>query len=242
MSTLAFWVTPLFVATILAAIVLFYLAVRRAAPAATPWVMAGLALWLGLQGWLAARGFYLEQAASFPPRLVFGLAPPLLALAALFATPRGRSFVDRLPAEPLTYFHTVRLPVELVLYGLFTAGLVPELMTFAGRNFDILSGLTAPLIAYFGFTRPRLGRGWILAWHLLSLGLVINIVTHGVLAAPTVFQQFAFDQPNVGVLQYPFVWLPTFLVPMVLLSLLTVIRRLTSARQVAMTPQLEIGH
>ncbi|HVF96549.1 MAG TPA: hypothetical protein VM871_04480, partial [Flavisolibacter sp.] len=41
---------------------------------------------------------------------------------------------------------------------------------------------------------------------------------------------FAFDQPNIAVLYFPFIWLPSFIVPVVLLSHLVCIRQLLKWR------------
>jgi hypothetical protein len=116
--------------------------------------------------------------------------------------------------------------VEIVLFFLFTYKTVPELMTFEGRNFDILSGITAPVIFYFAFIRQQLNRQILLIWNFICLGLLVNIVTNAILSAPFPFQQFAFDQPNIAVLYFPFIWLPCCVVPLVLLSHLAAIRQL----------------
>jgi hypothetical protein len=56
-----------------------------------------------------------------------------------------------------------------------------------------------------------------------------NIVIIAILSAPTPMQKFGFEQPNVGVVYFPFIWLPTIIVPIVLFahlaSLLQVSRR-----------------
>jgi len=57
---------------------------------------------------------------------------------------------------------------------------------------------------------------------------LLNIVTTALLAAPTPFQRFAFDQPNVAVLYFPFVWLPACVVPIALLAHLVAIWRLAA--------------
>ena len=126
----------------------------------------------------------------------------------------------------LTWLHIVRIPVELVLLWLFQNGQVPELMTFEGRNFDILSGLTAPLIIYFGFIKKSLSNKMIIAWNTLCLVLLFNIVGTAVFSAPFPFQKFAFEQPNIGVFYFPFVWLPGVIVPLVLFAHLSAIRKL----------------
>jgi hypothetical protein len=134
--------------------------------------------------------------------------------------------MDGLPLAHLTYLHVVRIPVEIVLYLLFINHTVPELMTFEGRNLDIISGVSSPLIAYFGIAKGKPKKTLLLIWNFICLGLLFNIVIHAVLSAPFPFQQFAFDQPNIAVLHFPFIWLPTFIVPLVLFSHLTSIRQL----------------
>jgi hypothetical protein len=188
--------------------------------------LGGSLFWLGLQAFLSFRGIYAEQLNAIPPRIaVFGLIPPLVLIGALFLLPSGKRFIDSLPLPSLTMLHVIRIPVELVLYGLFLAGTIPELMTFAGRNFDILAGLTAPLIVYLGW-RPTLRRNLLLGWNVLSLALLLNIVIHALLAAPFPLQQMAFDQPNIAVLYFPFSWLPTYVVPVVLFCHLAALRKL----------------
>jgi hypothetical protein len=71
----------------------------------------------------------------------------------------------------------------------------------------------------------------ILIWNILCLGLLINILANALLSAPFPFQQFAFDQPNIAILYFPFNLLPTFVVPLVLLAHLAAIRQLISGHQ-----------
>ena len=120
--------------------------------------------------------------------------------------------------EVLTLLHIVRIPVELVLFGLYLHHAVPRLMTFEGRNFDVLAGLTAPLVWWLAFRQQRLGRRGLLIWNGLGLASLLNIVANAVLAVPTPMQQFGFEQPNVAILHFPFVWLPGVVVPLVLLA------------------------
>jgi hypothetical protein len=156
--------------------------------------------------------------------------PPVIFIAILFLTSAGRRYIDGLNPAVLTILHVVRIPVELVLFWLFLNKTVPRLMTFEGRNFDILSGLTAPVIYYFGFAYRRIGRKIILFWNFICLGLLINIVVNAVLSAPFPFQKFGFSQPNIAILYFPYVWLPCVIVPLVLLSHLVVIRQLWGSK------------
>lgn len=184
-----------------------------------------LITWLALQAAVGLSGFYTTTDA-IPPRFFLLPIPPLLAILFLFVTKKGKRYVDGLDAKMLTILHTIRIPVELVLFWLFLDGAVPQLMTFEGRNFDIISGVTAPLVFYFGYLIRSLDKRIILLWNFLGLALLINIVGNAVLSAPFPFQRFAFDQPNIAVLYFPYVWLPACVVPLVLLSHLATIRQL----------------
>jgi len=189
-----------------------------------------LLTWLALQTAIGLSGFY-TVTDSIPPRFLLLALPALLLIIGLFTTSKGRQYIDGLDVKTLTILHTIRIPVEIVLFWLYVNKAVPELMTFEGRNFDILAGLTAPVIFYLGYIRNQLNRKVILIWNFICLGLLINIVVNAVLSAPFPFQQFAFDQPNIAVLYFPFNWLPSCVVPLVLFSHLAAIRQLLNDRR-----------
>lgn len=201
-----------FILTTLLTVFLFWKATRYSKP-----VLFLLAGWLVLQAGIAVTGFYLRMDI-LPPRFLLLVLPPLLLTIVLFCLPRGRRFIQSLDMASLTLLHTVRIPVELVLYGLFLQKAVPCIMTFECGNYDIVSGLTAPLAWYFGVVKKSLNRTVVLLWNLVCMGLLFNIVRIAVLSAPSPFQQLAFDQPNTAVMHFPYVWLPCCIVPLVLFS------------------------
>lgn len=93
-------------------------------------------------------------------------------------------------------------------------------MTFEGRNFDILAGLTAPVVGMLILTK-RAGNGLLIAWNAVSLLLVSFILINGILSVELPFQQFGFEQPNRAVTYFPFVLLPAVVVPIVVYTHLT---------------------
>jgi hypothetical protein len=179
-----------------------------------------------IQAGLGLTGFF-TKTDGIPPRLVLLVLPPLLIIMSLFISPKGRSFLDSLNTETLTILHTVRIGVEIVLFGLFLYKTVPGLMTFEGRNIDIIAGLSAPLVYYFGYKKQKLSTAFILGWNLLCLAILLFTVITAILSAPTPIQQWAFEQPMIAILYFPFVWLPGIVVPLVILSHLSTIRQLT---------------
>jgi len=182
-------------------------------------------IWILLQGVLGLTGFY-QNPHKFPPPILLLLFPPVLIMVALFATSGGQRFIDRLKPGILTRLHVIRIPVEFVLYLLYLDHQVPVIMTLAGGNYDIISGLTAPVIYYYGFVKKTFSRGILLGWNVICLGLLLNIVARAVLSSPSTFQKLAFDQPNTAILHFPYNWLPSVIVPLVLFSHLVSIRSL----------------
>ena len=227
MEDLPAYISILFGFTTILTAWLFYKATGNSKP-----VLLIILIWLAVQALIAGSGFY-TVTDTLPPRFLLLVLPPLLVIAGLFLSPNGRKFIDGLDLKSLTILHTIRIPVELVLFYLFTYKAVPELMTFEGRNFDILSGITAPVIFYFAFIRKQFDRKVLLIWNVICLGLLVNIVSNAILSAPFPFQQFAFDQPNIAVLYFPFIWLPCCVVPLVLLSHLAAFRQLSNYKNKA---------
>ena len=190
-------------------------------------IFIGLTIWLTIQAVLTLKNIYNSDTDTFPPKILLtGILPTIFTIILLFATSKGRQFIESLPLKNLTYLNIVRIPVEIILFWLFLNKAIPELMTFEGRNFDILAGISAPILAYFGLTKAKLNRQTILIWNFICLGLLINIVVNALFSAPSPIQIFAFDQPNIAILNFPFSWLPTFIVPIILFGHLTSIRQL----------------
>jgi hypothetical protein len=220
MEQLPLYISVFFVLTTLLTVYLFV----RAAHFSRVTIVV-IVLWLVIQAVIALTGFYTKTDV-LPPRFLIVVLPPFLFILGLFFTRKGKQFIDSLSLSALTLLHTVRIPVEIVLFWLFLNKAIPRLMTFDGRNFDIVSGVTAPLMYYFVFVKKQWNSTTLLLWNFICLGLLINIVINAILSAPFPFQQFAFDQPNKAILYFPFVWLPCCIVPLVLLAHLAAIRKL----------------
>ena len=231
MPTIPTYVSVAFILTTLFTLIFLYaVLVRSSVQNRVFRIFGGIALWMILQAALSFQGFYSDHLDVMPPRIPIIIAPPLIVILLIFLTRSGRAFLDSLSLSTLTYLHVVRIPVELILFALFVYAAIPQLMTFEGRNWDILAGITAPLVAFWGIQRGNMGRTALLVWNFLCLGLLFNIVFHAILSIPLPFQRFAFDQPNLAVLYFPYIWLPGVIVPIVLFSHLASIRQLMARK------------
>lgn len=220
MEQLPIYINIVFIITTFFAVVLLYMAGNHSKT-----MILIIVSWLALQAITGLSGFYTFTRGT-PPRFALLLLPPVIFVIMLFFTKKGRGAMDNFDVKKLTLYHIVRIPVELTLYWLYQHKAVPGLITFEGRNFDILCGLTAPIIYYLGYVKHVLGRYVLIAWNIACLLLLANVVITAVLSAPLPFQQFALDRPNIALFYFPFVWLPGFIVPAALFAHLVTLRRL----------------
>ncbi|WKZ59299.1 MAG: hypothetical protein QY309_15715 [Cyclobacteriaceae bacterium] len=146
----------------------------------------------------------------FPLNIAPMLFIPLAGILWITFSARTKEILKHVPIRALTSLQVFRVFVEILLWMLFIQNLLPEQMTFEGRNFDILAGITAPLMAYFFSENRRV----MIVWNLLSLALLINIVTIAILSMPSPFRVFFNEPGNTIVTTFPFIFLPTFLVPL----------------------------
>jgi hypothetical protein len=183
-----------------------------------------LLMWCIFQSTLALNKWYIDRIGT-PPHLTFALAGPLVVFGLLMLIPSTRKILYGLSLFHLTAIHTVRIPVEITLWLLYLHQQVPVSMTFEGFNFDIIMGLTAPIVCYVIY-RNKSKRNLLLAWNILGLCLLGIIVSTAIGAAPTSVQWRDFSYPNYAVIHFPFIWLPSFIVPVVLISHVLSIRKL----------------
>jgi len=211
MSTLPFYIPLAFGVSIVLALYLFY----RASGRSRGFLLLSLA-WITLQGFVSWTGFY--AAPGKPLRFPLLLMPPVVLGLIYSYTPKGRRFFSTLDIRSLTLLQSIRLLVEPVLYWLAVYHLVPRAMTFEGKNFDILTGLTMPIIYYFGFVRKTLPTWLIIIWNWMGIVLLAVVVSIGVSSALHAGQTIAAANAGAGlssfaIQQFPWALLPGFLVP-----------------------------
>jgi hypothetical protein len=133
------------------------------------------------------------------------------------------------PLWALVGIQGFRLPLELAMHAMYTRGIMPEQLSYSGRNFDIVTGAAALVVAALVYA-GRASRRLVLAWNVLGLLLVINVATIGILSTPR-FGLFGADRLNVFVTYTPFVWLPAVMVLAAVAGHLIVFRALAAPKR-----------
>jgi hypothetical protein len=188
-------------------------------------VLVGLTIygWLVVTAVLAQSGFLAMWDAK-PPHFPF---VPLVALISIVLIQRNAFFVKVLTGVPRHWpvaMQTFRIGVEVAFWGLYAAGKAPVQVTFEGRNFDILVGLTAPIVA-LAIARLKLGPRLVIAWNFAGLAILANTIFTTLSSLPGPAHLNWPGDPFVAFGYWPFVWIPGFLAPLAIFLHVSSIRQ-----------------
>jgi hypothetical protein len=176
------------------------------------WSVALLGAWVFFISYFSLRGFFADFT-GFPPRMAIVFVVPLVTIIALMFSKRFKEILLHVPPEKIIRLQVFRVFVEILLWLLLLQNLLPIQMSFEGRNFDILTGLTAPFVAWYVATR-KWSPALLMAWNAAGLMLLFNIMIIAILSMPTPIRYFRNDPANTIVTTFPFIWLPGLLVPL----------------------------
>jgi hypothetical protein len=222
-----FVVLPVLVAVALIAIVWRAIAAAgypsRRARALQMELLLGAVAWMALTLLVAAGGLLRQFDRRPPPMLLLVIA--VFALAGWLAfSGTGEAVVHHASWMALVGLQTFRLPLEMLMHRAYVEGVMPIQMSYSGRNFDIVTGVTAVVLAIALATTavPR----WVIAvWNALGTVLLANILAVAIASMP-MFRLFGVDRLNVWVAEPPFVWLASVLVLTALAGHLLIFRKL----------------
>jgi hypothetical protein len=172
-------------------------------------LLLSLVLWAAFVSAASLLGF-TSRFDLFPANAAPILFVPLVTIIVFTLSATARDLLLHIPTASLLHLQVFRVGVEFLLWALFAQQLLPEHMTFEGRNFDILSGILGVVVGRLLWQhRPA-----VLIYHLVGLALLINIVGTALLSMPTPFRVFMEEPANTIVMKFPFILLPTMLVPL----------------------------
>jgi hypothetical protein len=200
------------------------------------WIVTVMVGWTVITAVMAFDGL-LAEFTSFPPWI------PILVLVQLafvfwlgWFSPSSELLAD-IPQYILVGLQSFRIPVELLLATLGIRRLLAIEMTYYGRNFDVLVGLTAVILAIWVKRRGEQPlRHVVLLWNVMGLSLITVVLAHGLLSIPYPSQLLHLSVPTFIIAQLPVVWLLTLLVPMAYLLHLVSIKRCLATELSASKP------
>lgn len=128
-------------------------------------------------GALIAIGYFVLGAKPNLTVLMVITVLPCILLSIMSFLPTSRHFMRELRDEQLHHLHLWRVPFAFVLLWFYQAGVSPIDLTFEGFNYDIIIGLTAPVIGSLAFSQKMLTKEIVLGWNAIgTLLLLISII------------------------------------------------------------------
>jgi len=171
--------------------------------------LIGLIVWVGLISLLAINGFF-SDFSKMPPRPALAVLLPLPVILVTAFSKKGSDLLRAIPPHWLIGMQAFRILVEILLWRALLLNLLPIQMTFEGYNFDALSGLLAIPVAMI--IKKKWSPSISLAYNIIGLLLLLNILVIAVLSMPTPLRCFMNEPANTLVGEFPFIYLPAVLV------------------------------
>lgn len=191
--------------------------------------MSLVLLWLLVPAVISATGTF-ARFRDQPPALMVAAGVTAVGMAMLAWSRAGTRLITGVGLTHLMVMQVFRLPLELLLYRLYTEGQIPVQMTMVGWNADVLTGVLSMVVLVAA--RRQAPPAW-LVWTHTGVGslLLAAIVCIAATSTPSSIRLFQNEPANTIVAYLPWVWLPLFLVPMALLGHLLVWRALVTPPQ-----------
>jgi hypothetical protein len=170
-----------------------------------------LLLWLMFQSALALNRWYMDRASSWPHWL-FAVLFPITLMVLQSTLSRAKRWGESIRSTGLIWIHVLRLPIAWLMVWLASEHQLPIRWTYFGWNFDIVFGITAPII---GMMWQRGYRAkWLRIWHIAGIASLLWIWLGGLLSAAGAWQIWDINAPNYAFVHFPFVWLPSAVFPL----------------------------
>jgi hypothetical protein len=194
--------------------------------------LAAVVAWAVLLGGLAVAGFFANFSAV-PPRIPLSMLVPLALLFVIIFSRGGKEVLQVMPPHWPIYAQSIRVGVELVIWLAVVNQMMPVQLSFEGRNFDVLTGLLAIPVGYYVFVVKRWPTWVAVGYHIMGMGLLVNVLVISFLSMPTPLRVFHTEPANTLITRFPFIYLPGMLVPLAF-SL-----HIISLRQLALRARME---
>lgn len=146
--------------------------------------------------------------------LLFPILFPIILLAVIAFTPRGKRFVLSLNPNWLFILQLVRIPLAALVYILATWKQAPWQITFFGWNFDLIFGLLT--LALLPLWRKKKHSKIFIFWNALGGILILYQFILWWLSAQSKIQTIGLNQPNFSATHFPFEWNLSILFPLFL--------------------------
>jgi hypothetical protein len=176
-------------------------------------ITGALLIWFAVALWLGRAGVFVARTAVVPPIPFAILLPIAVGLYLLASSRRFAAVFEVIPQSWLTGVQIYRVLGAMFL-ALWTQNRMPGEFALPAGTGDVIVGLAAPIVAWLNAAHSPSARNATIAWNIFGVADLVIAVGSGFLTSPSPYQMLAFDRPNELIVEYPFVLVPAFFVPL----------------------------
>jgi len=192
-------------------------------------VAMGLGAWFLIAALLGATGAFASPVLPVGVAVGIAVLAPVILGGGLVARTRGHG----IPLTTLVGVHVGRL-LGVAFLLLYAAGRLPYAFAHSAGWGDIAVGALAIPVVWAIRRRAAGWRWFTAAWNVLGMADLLVAVTLGVGSAPGSPVRFNFEAPgSAAIVQFPWVLIPAFFVPLFLLTHIAIFANLAASRHAA---------
>ncbi|MBD79610.1 MAG: hypothetical protein CL840_11890 [Crocinitomicaceae bacterium] len=152
---------------------------------------------------------------DFPPRFALFTIIPLFIFSGVFVYKNQKfGWIQNLPSRGLFLFQTMRIFIETLFYFSVAKGILHVNATIEGYNFDMIYAYSILFIGIITYSNFNKYRHLILWWNHLGLLVIASII---VVFQTTIYLPEIYGDIEpfpIDFLQYPYVLVASFLMPL----------------------------
>jgi hypothetical protein len=176
-------------------------------------LIIGLVTWLFYNTIMGYSGILATY--DLPPRFPLFLIFPIFAFTGIFIyKSKNAPWLQNINPSELVYFQSFRILVETLFIFSISEGILHKNVTLEGYNYDMLIGLSAPVIGVLAFKFKKLSLKAVLYWNYLGLLVLASVIF--VFTSTTYFPKIYGESEKImplALTQPPYIFIAGILMP-----------------------------
>jgi hypothetical protein len=114
---------------------------------------------------------------ELPPRFaIFLIGPAFLFTGIFIYLNRNNTWLHYIPKSWLVYLQSFRILVETLFVFSVADGILHSNVTIEGYNFDMILGLSAPVIAFLAFGKNMISEKMVILWNYIGIAILASVI------------------------------------------------------------------
>lgn len=153
----------------------------------------------------------LLENFDLPPRMPLLIVIPIVLFIVWVTSNRSfRTLLSQTPLHLPIFLQSFRIAVELLIYGAYLKGVFPKTATFEGINYDILVGISAPIVGVLVLL-GKIDKKAVLIWNIAAL-LILSLTVYSFIST-YYFTDYLVTTGTKEFAKFPYLLLASVLLP-----------------------------